>query len=233
MQSIDITSITSTSSRLQSTATLFSYSLVLQPEAYGYSSPLEAYLSLNSTLSKDVFGGHFSYVIESMSSVPIYSSLYKTSYSDYIQFLPFPYNPTLLPTTPPGNNTASVSALSIGSGSQSNAYLAYVYIAVAIVVSILLASALAWYVYRRNRNQALKSNALSKVAGMQNTGEIIPEEGDSVEWGVSHNQFQFHDQMPTVHRGLHTYYEWDDEWSHGIGSTEPATLTKKSNLLTL
>ena len=206
---------------------------MLQPEAYGYSSPLDAYLSLNSTLSKDVYSGHFSYVIESMSGVPIYSSFYKTAYSDYIQFLPFPYNPTLFPTVLPGNNTVSVSALGVGSSSQSNAFLEYIYIAIAVFLGIALASLLTWYFYRRNHSQAFKTNALSKIAGMQNTGEIIPEDSDNVEWGVSHHQFQFYDDMPTVHGGLHTYYEWDDEWSHGLGATEPATLTKKSNLLTL
>ena len=204
-----------TAPRLQAVATLFSYSLVLQPEAYGYSSALDAYLSLNSTLSNDVYSGHFSYVIEGMSGVPIYSSLYKTSYSNYIHFLPFPYSPTFLPTAAlPGNNKKSVSALSIDNKSNSKVYLEYVYIAVAVAISALLASALAWYLYRRNRNRALKSNALSKIAGTQSTGEIIPEEGDGVEWGVSHNQFQFHNEMPTAHGGLHTCYEWDDEWGN-------------------
>ena len=233
MQSINITSISNTAPRLQATATLYSYSLVFQPEAYGYSSPLDAYVRLNATLSNDVYSGHFSYVIESMSNVPIYSSLYKTAYSNYIQFLPYPYSPTFLPTVLPGNNSSSVFALGLGSSSQNKAFLEDVYIAVAVSIGVLLASVLAWYFYRRNRTQFLKTNALSKIAGMQNTGEIIPEEGDSVEWGVSHNQFQFYDNMPTVHGGLHNYYEWDDEWSHGVGNTEPATLNKKTDLLTL
>ena len=233
MQSINITSTSSTAPRLQATATLFSYSLAFQPEAYGYSSPLDAYVRLNSTLSNDVYSGQFSYVIESMSSVPIYSSLYKAAYSNYIHFLPYPYFPTLLPTAPPGNKTISVSALGVGNSSPSNALLEYIYIAIAIFLGVSLASVLAWYLHRRNRTHTLKTNALSKIAGMQNTGEIIPEEGDNVEWGVSQHQFQFYDDMPTTHGGLNNYYEWDDEWSHGLGSTEPATFSKKADLLTL
>ena len=237
MQSINITSISPTTPRLLSVATLFSYTLVLQPQAYGYSSPLDAYLSLNSTLSNDVYNGNFSSVIESMSNVPIYSTFYAMAYSNYIHFAPYPYFPTgtpiMLPTAAPANHSLSFFALSVSSASTRNYFLQYIYISISVFVALSIISMIAWYLYRRSRSQALKSNALSKIAGMQQTGEIIPEESDNVEWGISHHQFQFYDEMPYVHGGLHTYYEWDDEWDHGMGNSEPTTFSKKTDLLTL
>lgn len=205
MSSIIINSVSSTTPRLQSVATLFSYSLILQPGAYGYSSSLDAYLSLNSSLSQDVYSGHFTYIVESMSGVPIYSSYYSTATSNYIHFAPFPY-PVGSPTT--GNST--FNTLSVSGGAQANSKLEYVYIAVPTVITVAFVAGLMWYLWRRSiqRAQISKLSAAGAVAGMHLHGEVIPEDGDVAEWGTSAHHFQLSEDTSTNRGNPQTFYEW-------------------------
>ena len=46
-----------------------------------------------------------------------------------------------------------------------------------------------WFYFRRRELLLPKSKALKDVATMSTTGEIIPEEGDPVEWGYGLKEF--------------------------------------------
>lgn len=62
-----------------------------------------------------------------------------------------------------------------------------------LLLLLLLPLLWAFYLYYRRRYhlQDAKTVALHDIAGMSNLGEIIPEEGDVVEWGQNVNSLQF------------------------------------------
>ena len=60
-----------------------------------------------------------------------------------------------------------------------------------LLLLILLLFGLFALYRRRYHIQDAKTAALLDVAGMSNFGEIIPEEGDVVEWGHNANAQQF------------------------------------------
>ena len=62
---------------------------------------------------------------------------------------------------------------------------------IGIIVGIiaLICFILGWYCYRRRRIPGAKANAIKEHASIGGGGEVIPEEGDPVEWGTSNYEY--------------------------------------------
>ena len=93
------------------------------------------------------------------------------------------------------------------------------YIVIAVAVFILLIAAGAVIVYFSRRfilRTSKKTSAMGDLVNVDVAGQIIPEEGDPVEWGIGANQFAFNDEAVA-----HELRTADDNLVHWFGEFQP------------
>lgn len=188
-------------------------SLSFNIEPYSFATPFAAYNALNASLSSAVFGGQFTQLINNMSRAVIYSEVFASPvYSDYVMFDAFP---STAPSAQPSITATTISQApakngvqSIGTSQASESTGDYtIYIIIAVVACLLLSCAAAyfWYYKRREFVQSKKNMALADLTSLNIQGEVIPEEGDPVEWGFGNSSYG-----ETIVRGLTSQGPEDD-----------------------
>lgn len=183
-------------------STQVSYVLALQVEAYGFASAFAAYNSVKDSLASAVTGGAFTRLINDMADRGIFSPEYRSPVlSNKITFSPFQFPSNApaaqaagAPSTRPSSASVPIDQLNLNPKSQASSpmdFSTWIIIAVVVLVAILVGM----YAYRRYWNFE-KIKALKDIDGLHMGSEVIPEDGDPIEWSSTFNNF------PTPHQGV-------------------------------
>ena len=93
----------------------------------------------------------------------------------------------------------------------------YAVLAVSALFVLVIAGALLVYYKRRAAvRTGKKTSALGELVNVDAAGQIIPEEGDPVEWGIGSNHFDF--GSGGISREIR---DTDDNLVHWLGDSQP------------
>lgn len=188
--SMGVVSAGASTSLQTASSVLVSYTIRAEAGSYGYASPFELYEGLVTTLTDAVLSGNFTALMHDVTSTGT-AYLAAPVYSDSIDFDAFPWHPSAAPITAPVDApTPSNSSLFSLSGVSSDSLLSnmnfwYIILGVILVITMCVLLVIVYYCYRKYATGTRKLSVLSRLSrDLEDdpNGEVIPEQGDIIEW---------------------------------------------------
>lgn len=173
--------VVETARALQSTHVLsIEYDLSFAVDPARFSSVYAAYVSLNASLSAAVYGANFTALLNLMSEYEVFSDAYAAPVnSTAVTFAPF----ELPPQASAVPSLGDVPLTLVRSRSRQGDSTSILWIIVAVVVGVTCCVCLfcSYRSYRDSLNHP-KNETMASFAPTDTQGEVIPEEGETVDW---------------------------------------------------